>query len=210
MPAVTIEDVLDIPVLVTAKGTTATDEISPAGPWLRYRGQLDRFGDSMFSSVVNAFTGAMGKGRNVLSGAADQPYSVVTLDYRARGVKCLVVGDTNRGGGGSREHAASSPRLLGGVAAVARSLAGIHETNLKKQGLLSLTFQDPADYGRIHEDDRISLLDLGALVSGRSVTCRVGHADGTAEMLRLQHSCTATELLCFRAAGALNREYGDQ
>jgi aconitate hydratase len=198
------EDFLDMPVLVKTKGKTTTDHISPAGPWLRYRGHLDRFSDNMFMGAVNAFTGAVGNGRNVLSGAADQPFSATARDYRSRQIKWLVVGDANYGEGSSREHAALSPRLLGGAAVIARSFARIHETNLKKQGLLALTFRDTSDYERIREDDRISLLHLAALAPGNSVLCHVHHADGTTDTLILQHSYTAAQLGWFRAGSALN------
>jgi aconitate hydratase len=209
-PAWDGEDFLDMPVLVKTKGKTTTDHISPAGPWLRYRGHLDRFSDNMFMGAVNAFTGAAGTGRNVLNGAADQPFSGIARDYRARGVKWLVVGDANYGEGSSREHAALSPRLLGGVAVIARSFARIHESNLKKQGLLALTFRDPDDYARIREDDRISLLGLGALAPGNPVMCRVRHADGAVETFALQHSYTAAQVLWFRAGSALNLLRGEQ
>ena len=108
-------DFLDMPVLVKTKGKTTTDHISPAGPWLRYRGHLDRFSDNMFMGAINAFTGAAGKGRNVLTGAAGQPFANIARDYKARGIKWVVIGDANYGEGSSREHAALSPRLLGGV-----------------------------------------------------------------------------------------------
>jgi aconitate hydratase len=209
-PAWDGEDFLGMPVLVKTKGKTTTDHISPAGPWLRYRGHLDRFSDNMFMGAANAFTGAAGKGRNMLSGAADQSFSATARDYRARGVKWLVVGDTNYGEGSSREHAALSPRLLGGAAVIARSFARIHESNLKKQGLLALTFRDPDDYERIREDDWISLLGLGALAPGSPVMCRVRHVDGATETLTLQHTYTAAQVLWFRAGGALNLLRGDQ
>jgi len=209
-PAWDGEDFLDMPVLVKTKGKATTDHISPAGPWLRYRGHLDRFSDNMFMGAANAFTGAAGKGRNMLSGAADQPFSATARDYRARGVKWLVVGDTNYGEGSSREHAALSPRLLGGAAVIARSFARIHESNLKKQGLLALTFRDPDDYERIREDDWISLLGLGALAPGSPVMCRVRHVDGATETLTLHHTYTAAQVLWFRAGGALNLLRGDQ
>jgi aconitate hydratase len=209
-PAWDGEDFLELPVLVKTKGKTTTDHISPAGPWLRYRGHLDRFSDNMFMGAINAFTGAAGKGRNVLSRAEDQPFAATARDYRTRGVRWLVVGDTNYGEGSSREHAALSPRLLGGVAVIARSFARIHESNLKKQGLLALTFRDPDDYERIREDDRISLLGLGALAPGQPVMCRARHADGTTETLTLLHSYTAVQVLWFRAGSALNLLRGDQ
>ncbi len=197
-------DFLDLPVLMKTKGKTTTDHISPAGPWLRYRGHLDRFSDNMFMGAINAFTGAAGKGRNVLTGIADQPIAAIARDYRARGVKWVVIGDANYGEGSSREHAALSPRLLGGAAVIARSFARIHESNLKKQGLLALTFADPADYDRIREDDRISVINLADLSPGIPVICRVRHNDGTMETLTLNHTYSAPQLGWFRAGGALN------
>lgn len=125
-------------------------------------------------------------------------------DYRARGVKWVVIGDQNYGEGSSREHAALSPRLLGGAAVIARSFARIHESNLKKQGLLALTFLDPADYDRVREDDRVSLVGLAAMEPGQPVECRVTHADGTTDTLRLAHSFSASQLEWFRAGSALN------
>lgn len=203
-PAWDGRDFLDMPVLAKTRGKTTTDHISPAGPWLRYRGHLDRFSDNMFMGAVNAFTDAAGKGRNVLSGAVDQSFAVTARDYKARGVKWVVVGDANYGEGSSREHAALSPRLLGGAAVIARSFARIHESNLKKQGLLALTFRDPADYDRVREDDRISLVGLAELAPGRDVMCRVRHVDGTVEELMLTHTFSAAQIAWFRAGGALN------
>jgi aconitate hydratase len=197
-------DFMDMPVLVKTKGKTTTDHISPAGAWLRYRGHLDRFSNNMFMGAINAFSGVAGKGRNVLSGEVGQAFADIARDYRARGVRWAVVGDANYGEGSSREHAALSPRLLGGVAVIARSFARIHETNLKKQGLLALTFQDPADYERIREDDRIGLVGLAELAPGKPVECLIRHADGSEETLALSHSFSLAQLQWFRAGGALN------
>jgi aconitate hydratase len=198
------EDFLDMPVLIKTKGKTTTDHISPAGPWLKYRGHLDRFSDNMFMGAINAFTGEAGSGKNVLSGEPAQPIAIVARDYRSRGARWVVVGDANYGEGSSREHAALSPRLLGGAAIVARSFARIHESNLKKQGLLALTFQDPADYDRIREDDRVSLLGLADVAPSKLVECLVKHADRTTESLSLRHSYGASQLQWFRAGSALN------
>ena len=203
-PAWDGRDFLDMPVLLKARGKTTTDHISPAGPWLRYRGHLDRFSDNMFMGATNAFTGETGTGCNVLSGAMGRPFAETARDYRAHGLRWVVIGDANYGEGSSREHAALSPRLLGGAAVIARSFARIHETNLKKQGLLALTFANPADYDRIREDDRISLLGLAELAPGAPVTCRVAHADGTVETLLLVHSFSAAQIAWFRAGSALN------
>jgi aconitate hydratase len=203
-PAWDGHDFTAMPVLLKAKGKTTTDHISPAGPWLRYRGHLDKFSDNMFMGAVNAFTGVTGKGRNVLTSETGASFSAIARDYRSRGVRWVVVGDRNYGEGSSREHAALSPRLLGGAAVIARSFARIHETNLKKQGLLALTFRDENDYDRIGEDDRISLIGLAALAQGEPVECIVTHAGGGTETLLLAHSFTTAQLAWFRAGGALN------
>jgi len=203
-PAWDGKDFLDMPVLIKTKGKTTTDHISPAGPWLTYRGHLDKFSDNMFMGATNAFTGTAGTGRNVLTGKAGQPFSRIARDYKAHGIRWVVVSDHNYGEGSSREHAALSPRLLGGAAVIARSFARIHESNLKKQGLLALAFQDPADYDRIREDDRVSLLGLKDMAPGKPVECRIRRADGTSETLWLAHSFSASQLAWFRAGSALN------
>jgi aconitate hydratase len=203
-PAWDGQDFLDMPVLVKTQGKTTTDHISPAGSWLRYRGHLDRFSNNMFMGAANAFCDTAGKGKNLLTAAGDQPLSDIARAYRTAGLKWVVIGDANYGEGSSREHATLSPRLLGGVAVIARSFARIHESNLKKQGLLALTFKDPADYERILEDDRISLTDLATLAPGKAVACRINHSNGSTETLLLSHSYSATQLAWFRAGGALN------
>jgi aconitate hydratase len=203
-PAWDGKDLESMPVLLKAKGKTTTDAISPAGSWLRYRGHLDKFSDNMFMGAINAYTGERGKGKNVLSGEASQSFSSVARNYKARGVKWVAIGDSNYGEGSSREHAALSPRLLGGAAVIARSFARIHETNLKKQGLLALTFNDPAEYDLIREDDRVSLVGLADLAPDRPVTCLVAHADGASHTLMLNHSYAAAQVAWFRAGSALN------
>jgi aconitate hydratase len=197
-------DLLEMPVLLKCRGTTTTDQISPAGPWLRYRGHLDRFSDNLLMGATNAFSDEVGTARNVVTGDQAQPVAAIARDYLARGVRWVVIGDGNYGEGSSREHAALSPRLLGGVAVIARSFARIHESNLKKQGLLALTFEDPDDYERIREDDRISLVGLAGLAPDRPVRCRLQHADGAIETLTLRHTFSATQLPWFRAGSALN------
>ena len=203
-PAWDGQDFKDMPVLLKTKGKTTTDHISPAGSWLRYRGHLDKFSDNMFMGAINAYTGEAGKGKNVLTGETGQTISAVARSYKARGVKWVVVGDANYGEGSSREHAALSPRLLGSAAVIVRSFARIHESNLKKQGLLALTFQSPGDYDRIREDDRLSLVGLRDMAPGKPVECIVKHADGTSETLRLSHSFSASQLEWFRKGSALN------
>jgi aconitate hydratase len=158
----------------------------------------------MFMGATNAFTGEVGKAKNILSGATGEAISKVARDYRSHGVRWVVVGDWNYGEGSSREHAALSPRLLGGAAVIARSFARIHESNLKKQGLLALTFRDPGDYDRIREDDRIDLCGLANLAGGKPVDCRVVHSDGTVDSLQFYHSFSARQIEWFRAGSALN------
>jgi aconitate hydratase len=198
------KDFVDMPVLIKTQGKTTTDHISPAGPWLRYRGHLDKFSDNMFMGATNAFTGEAGTGINVITGEKGQAIAEIARDYKAHGIKWVVVGDDNYGEGSSREHAALSPRLLGGAAVIARSFARIHESNLKKQGLLALTFRDRADYDRIRADDRLSLVGLQEMASGQPVECRIKHADGTSETLWLNHTFSASQLEWFRKGSALN------
>jgi aconitate hydratase len=203
------KDYVEVPVLMKVKGKCTTDHISPAGPWLRYRGHLDRFSDNMFMGAINAYTDEAGKGLNVLTGERDRAISKIARHYKSEGLRWVVVGDDNYGEGSSREHAALSPRLLGGAAVIARSFARIHETNLKKQGLLALTFADDADYDRIREDDRISLVGLDRLAPGRPVSCIVHHSDGATETLSLNHSFGEAQLAWFRAGSALNLFHED-
>ena len=197
-------DLIDMPVLIKAQGKTTTDSISPAGVWLRYRGHLSKFSDNMFMGAINAYNGEAGKGRNVITGEEDLWFAQIARDYQSRGIKWVVIGDSNYGEGSSREHAAMSPRLLGGGAVIVRSFARIHESNLKKQGLLALTFPDPADYDRIREDDRISLVGLNEITPGKPVHCIINHADGTSETLELIHSYGDNQFQWFRVGSALN------
>jgi aconitate hydratase len=198
------KDFLDMPVLIKTRGKTTTDHISPTGIWLRYRGHLERFSENLLMGATDAATGEVGKTSNVITGASGQPIAAVARDYRSRGLRWVIVGDANYGEGSSREHAALCPRLLGGAAVIARSFARIHESNLKKQGLLALTFTDAADYERIRADDRLSLLGLRDLAAGKPVRCRLVHSDGTEEVLELKHSYSERQLAWFRAGSALN------
>jgi aconitate hydratase len=193
-----------LPVLVKTKGKTTTDHISPAGAWLRYRGHLDRISDNMFLGAVNAFTGEIGKGVNVLTGEAGVPFTRIARDWKAKGVGWVVVGDENYGEGSSREHAAMSPRYLGARAVLAKSFARIHETNLKKQGILPLTFADPKDYDLFEQDDRVSIVGLAGLAPGRPVEVRIHRPDGRTVSLQARHSLTAEHVEWFRAGSALN------
>jgi aconitate hydratase len=203
-PAWDGQDLLDMPVLMKTRGKTTTDHISPAGPWLRYRGHLDKFSDNMLMGATNAFTGETGKGLNVLTGDRGQRVSDIARHYKAHGVKWVIVGDSNYGEGSSREHAALSPRLLGGAAVIARGFARIHESNLKKQGLLALAFSDPAQYDAVQEDDRISLHGLRDLAPGQPVECSIRHADGTSQTIWLTHSYGASQVDWFKRGSTLN------
>jgi aconitate hydratase len=191
-------------VLVKVQGKCTTDHISPAGPWLSLRGHLDRFSDNMFMGAINAYTAEAGKTRNQITGETGQSISGVARDYKARGLKWVAIGDHNYGEGSSREHAALSPRLLGGAAVIARSFARIHETNLKKQGMLALTFSDAADYDKVQEEDRISLMGLSDLAPGKSVACTLHHSDGSEEQIELNHSYAPAQLEWFKVGSALN------
>ena len=197
-------DYVEVPVLMKVKGKCTTDHISPAGPWLRYRGHLDKFSDNLLMGAANAYTGEAGTGKNLLTGETGRAISKTARHYQKKGLRWVIIGDSNYGEGSSREHAAMSPRLLGGAAVIARSFARIHESNLKKQGLLPFTFRDPGDYDRIHEDDRISLLGLANLSPGEPVACVVHHSDGATETLELEHSFGAKQVEWFKAGSALN------
>lgn len=194
-------------VLLKAKGKCTTDHISPAGPWLKFRGHLDKISDNMFLGAVNAFTTEPGTGISVLSGER-QPLAQLARSYKAAGLPWIAIGDENYGEGSSREHAAMSPRHLGCKAVLVRSFARIHETNLKKQGVLPLTFADPADWDRIGPNDRISIGGLSALAPGSAVTASVIHEDGRRSSLTCRHSFTAEELVWFRAGSAMNTMRG--
>jgi aconitate hydratase len=203
-PAWDGNDFMNMPVLLKATGKTTTDAISPAGPWLRLRGHLDKFSDNMFMGAINTYTEETGTGLNVLSGEKSVAFSQIARDYKAKGVRWVAVGDWNYGEGSSREHAALSPRLLGAAAVIVRSFARIHESNLKKQGLLALTFNDPGEYDLIREDDRIDLVNLADLAPDQPVTCIVNHADGSTETLLLNHTYNRAQVEWFKAGSALN------
>ncbi len=198
-------DLIDLPLLLKAKGKCTTDHISAAGPWLKYRGHLDRISDNMFLGAANAFTGESGRTRNLLTGETGLPVPQVARAYKAAGLRWVVVGDENYGEGSSREHAAMSPRHLGAAAVITRSFARIHETNLKKQGVLPLTFADPADYEKVREDDRIAITGLAGLAPGEPLTAVLHHADGTRDACPVRHTLTVEQIAWFRAGSALNR-----
>jgi aconitate hydratase len=197
-------DFLRLPLLLKAQGKCTTDHISPAGVWLRFRGHLENISDNMFSGAVNAFTGESGKGLDQLSGARGLQLAEVARHYKAEGLRWVVVGDENYGEGSSREHAAMSPRLLGCAAVLVRSFARIHESNLKKQGVLPLTFADPSDYEKVREDDRVSVLALADLAPGRKVRVVLHHAGGGSDEIEAVHSLSREQIAWLRAGSALN------
>jgi aconitate hydratase len=203
-PAWNGKDYVELPILLKAKGKCTTDHISMAGPWLRFRGHLDKISDNLFIGATNAFTGKTGEGRNVVTGEAGIPFPKIARDYKARGLPWVVIGDQNYGEGSSREHAAMEPRWLGGVAVIVRSFARIHETNLKKQGLLPLTFANPADYEKVQEGDRVSVLGLAKLAPGKDLTVVLHHADGKRDEIAVRHTFNADQIAWFEAGSALN------
>jgi aconitate hydratase len=192
------------PLLLKAKGKCTTDHISPAGPWLRFRGHLENISDNMFMGAVNAFTDETGRGKDLLSGEGEIEFAKVARHYKAEGLGWVVVGDENYGEGSSREHAAMSPRLLGCVVVLARSFARIHESNLKKQGVLPLTFADPADYERVQQGDRVSITGLAGLSPGHPVRVVFHHEDGSEDEVQANHSLSDEQIEWIRAGSALN------
>jgi len=193
-----------MPVLIKTRGKTTTDHISPAGPWLKYRGHLDNISNNLLTGAVNAWTGETGRTLNVYTGERSVEVPKVARDYKARGKRWVIVGDENYGEGSSREHAAMSPRYLGCAAVIARSFARIHESNLKKQGILPLTFVNPDDYEKIREGDTVSLEYLHELDPVRTINMHVEHQDGTSEVVTLRHNLNLEHLAWFHAGSALN------
>jgi aconitate hydratase len=191
-------------ILTKTLGKTTTDHISPAGKWLRFRGHLDNISNNMYLGASNAFTGEVGKGLNVLSGQKGQEFSATARDYKAKGKRWVVIGDENFGEGSSREHAAMSPRFLGASTILVRSFARIHETNLKKQGILALTFVDKADYERINEEDLVSVKGLKNFAPDTNLTVEIKHQNGNTESFEVQHSFNAEQIQWFKAGSALN------
>jgi aconitate hydratase len=203
-PAWDGKDIENAPLLLKAKGKCTTDHISPAGKWLRFRGHLENISDNMFSGAVDAFTDKAGVGRDQLSGEEDVPFPKIARHYKAKGLRWIVVGDENYGEGSSREHAAMSPRLLGAAAVIVRSFARIHETNLKKQGVLPLTFENPADYEKVQQADRISVKGLASLARGKPLTVVLHHEDGSEDSFQVHHTLDEQQIAWFKAGSALN------
>ncbi len=197
-------ETFDMPVLIKTKGKTTTDHISPAGAWLKFRGHLDKISDNMLTGAVNAWTGETGTTTNIYTHEKYIAVPQVARDYKKRGKRWVIVGDENYGEGSSREHAAMSPRYLGCLAVIARSFARIHESNLKKQGILPLTFINPADYDKIKEGDTVSLEYLHELDPVRTVNMKVTHTDGSEEVIPLKHTMNMEHISWFEAGSALN------
>ncbi|XP_012343856.1 aconitate hydratase, mitochondrial isoform X2 [Apis florea] len=198
------KDLTDLTVLIKVKGKCTTDHISAAGPWLKYRGHLDNISNNMFIGAVNSENGEMNKIKNQLTGEWGKVPDVAR-HYKKNGVKWVAIGDENYGEGSSREHAALEPRHLGGRAIIVKSFARIHETNLKKQGLLPLTFANASDYDKIQPTDKISLLGLKDLAPGKPVQAEIKHKDGKVDKITLNHTLNEQQISWFKAGSALNR-----
>lgn len=196
-------DIKGLRILVKAQGKCTTDHISPAGKWLRFRGHLDNISDNMFTGAVNAFREEIGKGYNFTNNQIE-PYAKVARDYKKSNIGWVSIGDENYGEGSSREHAAMEPRHLGAKAVIVKSFARIHETNLKKQGILALTFADTKDYDKIREDDTLDIMGLQNFAPGTPLTLVVNHADGSRETCKLLHSYNDNQIEWFKAGSALN------
>ncbi|HAK29245.1 MAG TPA: aconitate hydratase, partial [Sphingobacterium sp.] len=196
-------DLKGLKLLIKAKGKCTTDHISMAGPWLKYRGHLDNISNNMLIGALNFFNEKTDSVKNQLTGEYG-PVPATQRDYKAHGIGSIVVGDENYGEGSSREHAAMEPRHLGVRAVLVKSFARIHETNLKKQGMLGLTFANKDDYNKIQENDTIDIIGLTEFAPGKPLTLVLHHADGTSEEILANHTYNAQQIEWFKAGGALN------
>ncbi len=197
-------DFLELPLLIKALGKCTTDHISMAGPWLRFRGHLDNISNNMLIGAVNAFNEETNSIKDTLTGEYGE-VPAVARHYKSEGLRWVVIGDENYGEGSSREHAAMCPRHLGAAAVIVRSFARIHETNLKKQGILPLTFSNPADYDKVQEGDRFSFMGLSELAPGGQLNVTIKHADGSEDKIVVDHTMTAEQIDWFKAGSALNK-----
>ncbi len=197
------QNILGAKLLIKAQGKCTTDHISMAGPWLRYRGHLDNISNNCLIGAVNAFGGATNQVVNQLTGSKGEVPATARA-YKAAGIPSIVIGDHNYGEGSSREHAAMEPRHLGVVAVIVKSFARIHETNLKKQGMLGLTFANEADYNKILENDTFNFSDLADFAPGKQLTLDVQHADGSSDKIMLNHTYNAAQIDWFKEGSALN------
>lgn len=196
-------DLKGLHLLIKARGKCTTDHISMAGPWLKYRGHLDNISNNLLIGATNDFNGKTNLVKNQVTGQYGE-VPATARHYKSMGAGSVVVGDENYGEGSSREHAAMQPRFMNVRAVLVRSFARIHETNLKKQGMLALTFADPADYDRIREDDRFDILGLTAMSPGKPLTVVLHHADGTSDEFFVNHSYNEKQIEWFQAGAALN------
>lgn len=196
-------DLKGLKLLMKAQGKCTTDHISMGGPWLKYRGHLDNIANNTLTGAINAFTGEAGKTKNALTGEYDD-VPKVQRQYKEAGFGSVVVGDENYGEGSSREHAAMQPRHLGVRAVLVKSFARIHETNLKKQGMLALTFAEPNDYDKVQEDDTIDILGLSEFEPGKPFTIVLHHADGSTDEFKANHTYNESQFEWFKAGSALN------
>jgi aconitate hydratase len=197
------KDLIGLKLLIKAKGKCTTDHISMAGYWLKFRGHLDNISNNLLIGAVNAFNGKTNSVKNQLSGVYNE-VPKTARDYKAKEFGSIIVGDENYGEGSSREHAAMEPRYLGVRAVLVKSFARIHETNLKKQGMLAITFKDKDDYNKIREDDTFDMTGLASISPGKLLTLRIHHSDGTTDEIRAGHSYNRNQIEWFRAGSALN------
>ena len=197
------ENVIGAKLLIKAQGKCTTDHISMAGPWLKYRGHLDNISNNCLIGATNAFGGATNKVKNQLTGEFGAVPDTARA-YKAAGVPSVVVGDHNYGEGSSREHAAMEPRHLGVIAVIVKSFARIHETNLKKQGMLGLTFSNEADYDKIRENDTLNFVDLVDFAPNKPLMLELVHDDGSKETIALNHTYNDSQIDWFKAGSALN------
>ena len=197
------KELIEMPLLLKAEGKCTTDHISMAGPWLRFRGHLENISDNMLMGAVNAFNGKTNSVLNQLNGKYEA-VSAVAKQYKAKGISSIVVAEENYGEGSSREHAAMAPRFLNVKVILAKSFARIHETNLKKQGMLALTFADKDDYKKVREEDKISIVGLKEFAPGKPLTAILYHADGTEESFAVNHTYNELQIKWFKAGAALN------
>ena len=197
------KELIEMPLLLKAEGKCTTDHISMAGPWLRFRGHLENISDNMLMGAVNAFNGKTNSILNQLNGKYEA-VSAVAKQYKAKGISSIVVAEENYGEGSSREHAAMEPRFLNVKVILAKSFARIHETNLKKQGMLALTFADKDDYKKVREEDKISIVGLKEFAPGKPLTAILYHADGTEESFAVNHNNNKLQITWFKGGAALN------
>ena len=202
-PAWNEKNIENAPLLIKAFGKCTTDHISMAGPWLKYRGHLDNISNNCLIGAVNAFGKATNKIKNQLTGEFGEVPAVARA-YKAAGIQSVVIGDHNYGEGSSREHAAMEPRHLNVAAVIVKSFARIHETNLKKQGMLGLTFANESDYDLIQEDDKFNFVDLVDFAPGKPLTVEIVHADGSKDTISVNHTYNASQIEWFKYGSALN------